>query len=98
MVADELGGGGGVQVGVVRLVPHPGVHHRRWGGALSKQGFKGCKHIYKDRTGNCTFQQNSTCGPIQLLDLCFVSVDEELVQVVLGRGLVVVPPAQEDHL
>ena len=66
--------------------------------ALSKQGFKGCKHIYKDRTGNCTFQQNSTCGPIQLLDLCFVSVDEELVQVVLGRGLVVVPPAQEDHL
>ena len=31
MVADELGGGGGVQVGVVRLVPHPGVHHRRWG-------------------------------------------------------------------
>ena len=37
-------------------------------------------------------QQNCTCGPIQLLDLCFVSVNEELVQVVLGRGLVVVPP------
>merc|ERR1719209_1740636 len=31
------------------------------------------------------------CGPIQLLDLCFVSVNEELVQVVLSRGLVVVP-------
>merc|ERR1712133_326621 len=31
------------------------------------------------------------CGPIQLLDLCFVSVNEELVQVVLGRGLVIVP-------
>ena len=42
------------------------------------------------------FQQNSTCGPIQLLDLCFVSVNEELVQVVLSRGLVVVPPAQEN--
>jgi len=27
VVADELGGGGGVQVGVVRLVAHPGVHH-----------------------------------------------------------------------
>ena len=38
MVADELGGGGGVQVRVVRLVPHPSVHHRRWGmGRLSKQ-------------------------------------------------------------
>merc|ERR1719447_1723599 len=60
LVAEELGGGGGVQVGVVCLVPHPGVHHRR-------------------------------CGPIQLLDLCFVSVDEELVEVVLGGGLVVVP-------
>merc|ERR1712130_661906 len=31
------------------------------------------------------------CGPIQLLDLCFVSVDEELVQAVLGGGLVIVP-------
>ena len=53
VVADELGGGGGVQVGVVCLVPHPGVHHRRWGGGtFQAKGFKGCRNIYKDKTGN----------------------------------------------
>ena len=85
-----------MQVGVVRLVAHPGVHHRRWGGGtFQAKGFKGCRNIYKDKTGNQK-GQNCTCGPIQLLDLCFVSVNEELVQVVLGRGLVVVPPTHED--
>ena len=68
-----------------------------WG--LSKQKGSRDADIFTTRQ-ECpkALQQNSTCGPIQLLDLCFVSIDEELVQVVLGRGLVIVPPAHTEHL
>ena len=68
-----------------------------WG--LSKQKGSRDAEIFttETRMDQQALQQNSTCGPIQLLDLCFVSIDEELVQVVLGRGLVVVPPAHTEH-
>jgi hypothetical protein len=33
-----------------------------------------------------------TRRPVQLIDLCLVSVNQELVQIMLGRGLVIVPP------
>ena len=91
MVADELGGGGGVQVGVVGLVAHPRVHHRRWGGLRVQARVSRDAEIF---TKAKILERKSTCGPVQLLDLGFVSVNEELVQVVLGRGLVVVTPAK----
>ena len=52
-----------------------------------KQGVQGIEDMYKG------LRQNFTCGPVQLLDLSFVSVNKELVEVVLGGGLVVVTPA-----
>ena len=94
VVADELGGGGGVQVGVVGLVAHPRVHHRRWGGLRVQARVSRDAEIF---TKAKIFERKSTCGPIQLLDLCFVSVNEELVQVVLGRGLVIVTPKNQQR-
>ena len=90
MVADELGGGGGVQVGVVSLVAHPRVHHRRWGGLRVQARVSRDAEIF---TKAKIFEHESTCGPVQLLDLSFVSVNKELVEVVLRRRLVVVTPA-----
>ena len=91
MVADELGGGGGVQVGVVGLVAHPRVHHRRWGGLRVQARVSRDAEIF---TKAKILERKSTCGPVQLLDLSFVSVNKELVEVVLGGGLVVVTPAK----
>ena len=94
VVADELGGGGGVQVGVVGLVAHPRVHHRRWGGLRVQTRVSRDAEIF---TKAKILEHKSTCGSIQLLDLGFVSVNEELVQVVLGGGLVVVTPKNQQH-
>ena len=66
VVADELGGGGGVQVRVVRLVPHPSVHHRRWGmGKLSKQkGSKGMQKYLQRRKTRMDQKRSNKIQPV----------------------------------
>ena len=49
----------------------------------------------RDAWGSKWCRSLLTCCAVQLLDLRFVGVNQELVKVVFGGGLVVVPPRNE---
>ena len=78
VVSDQLGGGDWREAAVVYLSSHAGVKDLGWG-----------ETEVRDSEGRHTAP---TCCPVQLLHLLGVRSLQELVKVVLGRGLVLIAP------